>query len=157
MIGNQVSIPGELEFDTDKATIKDTQGSKDILNTLSDFMKQNPNVTKLRIEGHTDNVGTPDHNMKLSQERADAVKKWLTDHGTDGGRLVTQGYGQTHPLVDNDTADHKAMNRRTEFHVAEKDGKPVDAPSGGAAASTTPATPPAGAATNAKEAGKKKK
>jgi outer membrane protein OmpA-like peptidoglycan-associated protein len=137
--GNKVKIPGELEFDTDKATLKDTAGSKQILSTLVDFMKQNPNVTKLRVEGHTDNQGTPDHNMKLSQERAEAVKKYLGEHGVDPNRIATQGYGQTHPVVDNDTTEHKAINRRTEFHLQEIDGKAVDQPAA-AAGGTTPAT-----------------
>jgi hypothetical protein len=148
--GNKVTIPGELEFDVDKATIKDTQQSKDILGTLVEFLKQNPNVTKLRIEGHTDNSGKPDHNMKLSNDRAAAVVAWLGKNGVDTTRLHGVGFGQDRPLVANDSADHKAMNRRTEFHVEEIDGKPAPddgsggSSSGGATAGggTTPA--PAG-------------
>ena len=138
--GTHVKIPGELEFDVDKATLKDTAGTKDILNTLVEFMGQNAMVTKLRIEGHTDNSGTEDHNMKLSQARADAVATWLTSHGVDKGRLVTKGFGSTTPLVANDTADHKAMNRRTVFHIAELNGSPVTASMGdNAAAGAAPA------------------
>ena len=146
--GTHVKIPGELEFDVDKATLKDTAGTKDILNTLVEFMAQNPTVTKLRIEGHTDNTGTPEHNMKLSQERADAVAAWLALHGVDKSRLVTKGYGQTIPLEKNDSAEHKAMNRRTVFHIAELNGAPVPASEANAAAAgvtgptPTPATTP---------------
>ncbi len=143
--GTHVKIPGELEFDIDKATLKDTPGTKDILTTLVDFMGQNPMVTKLRIEGHTDNTGSAEHNLKLSQARADAVATWLEAHGVDKGRLVTKGFGSTVPLVANDNAEHKAMNRRTVFHIAEINGAPVPASmgdSGGAAA-----TPAAGATT----------
>ncbi len=125
--GTHVKIPGELEFDIDKATLKETPATKEILTTLIEFMAQNPTVTKLRIEGHTDNTGAPDHNMKLSQERADAVSNWLGAHGVDKSRLVTKGFGQTVPLVANDTKDHKAMNRRTVFHIAELNGAPVPA------------------------------
>jgi len=164
--GSRVKIPGELEFDVDKATIKESAQSKDILNTLLEFMKQNPNVTKLRVEGHTDNSGTPAHNQKLSQERAEAVGKWLGDHGVDKGRLTTQGFGDTKPFVPNDSAANKALNRRTEFHVAEIDGKPQDATSGGTAsngasdagapAATMSATGTAAAVTGAADAGAKK-
>ena len=162
--GNKVKIPGELEFDVDKATLKETPQSKEILSTLVDFMKQNPQVSKLRIEGHTDNTGKPDHNQTLSQQRADAVIDYLGKQGVDKSRLVAVGFGPTKPLVDNDTADHKAMNRRTEFHVAEIDGKPQDsappsiAPAstvaGSAPAATTPATTPPPAASAKKDAAK---
>jgi OOP family OmpA-OmpF porin len=155
--GNQVKIPGELEFDVDKATLRETPQSKEILTTLSDFMKQNTNVTKLRIEGHTDNSGTPAHNQKLSDDRAAAVAKWLTDKGgCDKMRLKTVGYGDTKPIGPNDTAEHKQKNRRTEFHVEEMDGKPLAdaapaaAPAAsGSAAVTTPPTAPAASTTPA--------
>ena len=140
--GNKVRIPGELEFDLNKASIKHTTQSDEILNTLVEFMKQNSNVTKLRIEGHTDNSGTDARNNKLSQDRADAVVKWLTDHGVDPGRLTSQGFGSTKPLVANDTDEHKHMNRRTEFHVAEINGQAA----GGASSSSASAAAPAGSA-----------
>ncbi len=152
--GNQVKIPGQLEFDVDKATLRETAQSKEILTTLVDFMKQNPNVTKLRIEGHTDNTGTPAHNQKLSDDRAAAVAKWLTEKGTvDKMRLKTIGYGDTKPMGPNDTAENKQKNRRTEFHVEEMDGKPVaaadPAPAAAPAAVTNPPTAPAASTTPA--------
>jgi OOP family OmpA-OmpF porin len=138
--GNKVKIPGELEFDIDKATLKETPQSKEILVTLVDFMKQNPQVTKLRVEGHTDNTGKPDHNQTLSQQRADAVVDYLSKQGIDKTRLVAVGFGQGKPLVDNDNAEHKAMNRRTEFHVAEIDGKAQESASTGTAGTGTAGT-----------------
>ncbi len=145
--GTHVKIPGELEFDVDKATLKDTAGTKEILHTLVEFMAQNPTVTKLRVEGHTDNTGTAEHNLKLSQERADAVAAWLTLHGVDKSRLVTKGFGQTTPLVANDNKEHQAMNRRTVFHIAEINGATVPASesndTAAAAAASSATTPPA--------------
>jgi OmpA-OmpF porin, OOP family len=159
--GDQVKIPGQLEFDVDKATLRETPQSKEILTTLVEFLKQNANVTKLRIEGHTDNSGKPAHNQKLSDDRAASVAKWLTDKGTiDKTRLKTIGFGDTKPAGPNDTPENKQKNRRTEFHVEEIDGKPLaasDTASSGtapaASGSATPATSSsASAATSASAA-----
>jgi outer membrane protein OmpA-like peptidoglycan-associated protein len=123
--GTRIKIPHELEFAVSKATFDDTKDpNKEILGTLLEFLTKNTHVTKIRIEGHTDNTGKPDTNMTLSQQRADAVAKWLTDHGIAADRIKTQGFGDTKPEVANDTPEHKQQNRRTEFHVDEIDGKP---------------------------------
>ncbi len=129
--GDSVSIPGNIVFDTGKATLKTGAGSEEVLTQLKKFLDENPQVTKLRIEGHTDNVGKPEDNMKLSGERALTIKKWLLDKGTKAERLIAVGFGETRPVADNATADGKAQNRRTEFKIAELGGKkylnqPVD-------------------------------
>ena len=142
--GNKVTIPGELEFDVDKATINDTKSpNKDILSTLKEFLDQNASVTKLRIEGHTDNTGKKEHNQQLSEQRSAAVAKWLTDHGVAASRLHTVGFGDTHPMGPNDNDANRAKNRRTEFHIEEMDGKPV-APATTAPAASGSAAAPAG-------------
>jgi outer membrane protein OmpA-like peptidoglycan-associated protein len=153
--GNKVSIPGEVEFDFGKPTIRETKQTTDVLTTLKDYLDQNPNVGKLNIEGHTDNVGTKDSNQKLSQERAANVVSWLVAKGVKKERLVSVGYGDTRPKATNDTEEHKQQNRRTEFVIAEMDGKPVPqttptgaappAASGAASAAASakvPTTPP---------------
>jgi outer membrane protein OmpA-like peptidoglycan-associated protein len=123
--GTRIRIPKELEFGVNKSTIDDQNATnKEILGTLLEFLTKNTHVTKIRIEGHTDNSGKPDANMTLSQQRADVVAKWLTDHGIVADRIKTQGFGDSKPEVPNDTAEHKQQNRRTEFHVDEIDGKP---------------------------------
>ncbi len=115
----------ELEFGEGKATLKKkSKATAEILAWLTDFMKQNPNVTKLRIEGHTDNVGAADFNMKLSQERADAVAEHLKGEGIDAGRLSSKGFGSTKPIAPNDTKPNMAKNRRCEFHLEEIAGNP---------------------------------
>lgn len=123
--GNRVHIPGEIEFDEGKATLIESQGTNDVLNTLVQFMAQNPQVTLLRIEGHTDDKGSAPANMKLSQARAEAVITWLVAHQVDKGRLVAKGYGSTRPFVKNDSDEHRHQNRRTEFHIAALNGQPV--------------------------------
>jgi outer membrane protein OmpA-like peptidoglycan-associated protein len=101
-----------LNFDTGKSTI-----SADSAKTLDDAAGALKLAAGLRIEvgGHTDNVGTPEANMKLSQERAQAVMAALTQRGVEAGRLTAKGYGQTVPIADNRSEDGRAKNRRVEL------------------------------------------
>jgi OOP family OmpA-OmpF porin len=119
----RVKIPGNIVFDTGKATLKQGAGSEEVLQQLLKFLQDNPRVTKLRIEGHTDNVGEEAANLELSGQRALTVKKWLIDKGIEAKRLLAVGFGEGKPIADNATEQGKAQNRRTEFHMAELDGK----------------------------------
>ncbi len=143
--GEQIVLPEQIEFEVDEARIKQTPKTLETLQKLAEIMKANPNVTKLRIEGHTDNTGSARHNEKLSRARADAVAKWLVQHDVAEGRLLTAGFGAKRPIVPNDTQDHRATNRRTEYYVEELDGKKVDA---GAVATAKPGTSSGGRTAN---------
>ena len=82
-------------------------------------MQQN---TKVRVEigGHTDNVGSHDINIQLSQRRAVAVKNYLTSKGIESKRITAVGYGETKPIVSNDDEEGgRAINRRVEFKVLQ--------------------------------------
>jgi outer membrane protein OmpA-like peptidoglycan-associated protein len=116
-----VHFPHEVEFDEGKATIKPSQTSTTILQCLADFLNNSKMVTKFRIEGHTDNVGDAAMNQALSQARADAVIAWLTSHGVTTP-MWGKGYGPTRPAAPNDTPEHRAQNRRVEFHIDELNG-----------------------------------
>jgi outer membrane protein OmpA-like peptidoglycan-associated protein len=70
----------------------------------------------VEIAGHTDSLGDPQQNRQISQQRAEAVKKFLVDHGILGERLRAQGYGAAQPIAGNDTPDGRAKNRRVEFN-----------------------------------------
>lgn len=118
----KLSIPGNIVFETGKDVIKPE--SEPTLKELKAFMDQNANYTRFRIEGHTDNVGKSEDNLKLAQDRALAVVKWLADHGVPKERCLAVGFGDARPIANNATDDGKAQNRRTEFHIAEVAGKP---------------------------------
>ncbi len=101
-----------VNFDFDKATLR--PDSQPALNQVLALMKDDPKLM-LEIGGHTDNVGKPDYNLKLSGERAAAVVQWLVAHGVAPSRLSSQGYGDTQPLVKNTSDENRAKNRRVEL------------------------------------------
>jgi OOP family OmpA-OmpF porin len=84
------------------------------LNDVVRIMKDNPD-TKISIDGHTDNTGTPAINARLSQGRADAVKNYLVSKGIDASRITSTGHGQDMPIADNKTAAGRQKNRRVEM------------------------------------------
>ena len=108
-----VALEG-ITFDTAKAVIRPE--SKAVLDQVGALLKQDTALS-LEIQGHTDNVGAPTANLTLSQQRADAVKKYLVDtHGIGAARLTTAGFGDTKPVADNGTDEGRAKNRRVELH-----------------------------------------
>ena len=85
-----------------------------ILDAVKEVLVAYPNIT-LEVQGHTDNVGTPQYNLRLSDQRADSVKKYLIKAGIDPKRLTSKGYGLTQPLVPNNTEKNRELNRRVQF------------------------------------------
>lgn len=139
---NEIKIPGKVHFATDKATIdlKDKE-TLEILTTVADVLKENTQINKLNVMGHTDDQGAHDHNVKLSQDRAAAVVDWLAAKGIDKSRLAANGYGPDRPVAKNDNAANREQNRRVEFKLWEVDGAATDAQKNDAAnaAATTAA------------------
>ncbi len=85
--------------------------------TIITVLESNPNIT-IEIQGHTDSQGSDATNLKLSQERADAVKNYLVNtHKIDATRLIAKGYGETKPIAPNTTSKGRAQNRRVEFVI----------------------------------------
>jgi OOP family OmpA-OmpF porin len=124
-VGEQLTLPEQIEFEFNEARIKQTPKTLATLEQLAETMKTHPSITKLRVEGHTDNVGKAKRNEKLSKARAEAVASWLAQHDVASSRIITVGFGAKKPLVANDSPDHRAQNRRTEYYVEELDGKKV--------------------------------
>ncbi len=103
-----------IQFETGKDVIK--KSSYTILDNVVKVMKDNPTYN-LDINGHTDNVGDPAKNQTLSENRAAAVLKYLSDKGVESSRMKAQGFGDTKPIADNKTAKGREQNRRVEFKV----------------------------------------
>jgi outer membrane protein OmpA-like peptidoglycan-associated protein len=114
----KIEISEKVEFETDSSVIH--KDSKGILDAVVQEMKSHPEIGKVRIEGHTDNRGTNEHNMTLSKERAKSVRDYLVSQGIDPKRLETEGYGETKPIADNGTDDGRYKNRRVEFVIVKK-------------------------------------
>ena len=104
-----------VEFDFDKSTIK--KGYDKDINDLAKVMRDYPDLNVV-IEGHTDSIGTAAYNKKLSQRRADAVKKYLVEEdGIDANRITAKGFGEERPIASNDTDEGRQKNRRVEAAV----------------------------------------
>ncbi|MBW2225149.1 MAG: OmpA family protein, partial [Deltaproteobacteria bacterium] len=78
------------------------------------------NLELVEIQGHTDNSGDRQLNMRLSQRRAEAVQRWLVQHGVESIRLMAKGYGPTRPVVPNITQQNRARNRRVQFRIVRR-------------------------------------
>ncbi len=103
-------------FEFDKAELKPESYPE--LDRVVALLQQYPNL-KVEIAGHTDNVGSEEYNLRLSQKRAEAVVRYLVSKGIDPSRLIAKGYGESQPIASNDTEEGRALNRRVEFRIIE--------------------------------------
>jgi OOP family OmpA-OmpF porin len=101
-----------VQFDYKKWGVKPQFNSN--LDNIENILKKNPGL-KIRIEGHTDDIGSMKYNIDLSGKRAQAIKDYLVDEGIDPSRITTTGLGYAQPIADNDTPDGRALNRRAEI------------------------------------------
>ena len=104
----------DITFETGKADLKPE--SNEELDRLVGLLEGNQTI-KVEISAHTDDVGNDDSNLKLSEKRAKTVVNYLTTKGIKGDRMTAKGYGETQPLVANDTDENKAKNRRVQFKI----------------------------------------
>ena len=116
----------DVLFDTAKFTLK--PGAREKLAKVSGIILAHPGL-KIAVEGHTDDVGGDEYNMKLSENRANAVETYLVSQGLNSGSVTAQGFGKTQPVADNGTAAGRQRNRRVEMVVSgEMLGSPVATP-----------------------------
>jgi outer membrane protein OmpA-like peptidoglycan-associated protein len=109
-----LNMPGNVTFAFDSYQLNPQFNSvlDKLAATLSEY-----NKTVIQVAGHTDSVGAHAYNMKLSQQRADSVKSYLTSKGVPSNRLVTVGAGPDHPVASNDSEAGRAQNRRVEITI----------------------------------------
>ena len=110
---------GDVLFAFDKAELSAQAAPR--LDKLAGFLTQFPE-RKMLIEGYTDSVGNDAYNLSLSERRAQAVRDALAQRGVDSARISARGYGKSHPVADNNSADGRAMNRRVEIVIADDKG-----------------------------------
>jgi OOP family OmpA-OmpF porin len=116
-VGEELMILTGINFAFDSAKLdKESEARVD---RAVDNLKRNPKI-KVLIEGHTDSTGPEDYNMGLSIRRAQTVKDYMVSQGIAKERLSLKGFGETQPLVSNDTKEGRAQNRRVEFVVTVK-------------------------------------
>ncbi len=111
---DRIEIKQQVHFLSNKAKI--LPDSDELLNEVADVIKTNPRL-EVRIEGHTDSSGSPKRNMKLSQDRADAVRTYLIGRGVPASHLTAEGFGPSRPIASNASSSGKAQNRRVEFKI----------------------------------------
>ncbi len=142
VVGNHIEIHQKIQFEVSKAIIKPE--SFPLLAEIADVIKKNPQIKKLMVEGHSSAEGDAAMNQRLSDDRAKSVRQHLVDKGgVAAGILTAKGYGETKPLMSNDTDAGKEKNRRVEFLITDPAGPPGGTVAGAAhppaPAPTTPA------------------
>jgi OOP family OmpA-OmpF porin len=116
---DKIVIREKIQFDLNKATIKPE--SDELLSEIVAVFKENPQIKKVSIEGHTDDQGADAYNKKLSDQRAKSVLDYLTGKGVEAARLTSKGFGETKPIASNETEEGKEQNRRVEFIITEQE------------------------------------
>jgi OmpA-OmpF porin, OOP family len=113
----EIELKQTVFFQTGKAVIE--KKSYDLLKEVADAIINSPKIKKVYIEGHTDNVGNRNLNLRLSQQRADSVRDFLIEEGVDAKKLDSKGFGPDKPVQSNRTKQGRAKNRRVEFRLEQ--------------------------------------
>ncbi|MDI3284138.1 OmpA family protein [Polyangium sp. 15x6] len=121
--GGRLVVKEPIAFDTGKDSLKATSGPA--LDFVTAFLQATPDLTLLRIEGHSDSQGSSAMNLELSSRRALSLARALVSRGVDCRRLIPVGFGEVKPIADNRTEEGRKQNRRMEFVVAAIKGKAV--------------------------------
>ncbi|MGZ6125482.1 MAG: OmpA family protein [Myxococcales bacterium] len=114
---DRIEVKQQIHFQPNRAVI--LSDSYDVLKEVAQALREAP-IGQVRIEGHTDNVGKRSENLRLSQDRADAVKEYLVKEGVASVRLKSVGYGQKRPIASNSSRAGRTLNRRVEFRIEDR-------------------------------------
>lgn len=118
VVGQQIVITDQVNFATGRDVL--APESSAVLEQVAAVLEQHPEIARVAVDGHTDNVGQEKANLALSRRRAIAVVRWLVARGVDERRLEARGFGPRRPIADTKTAEGRAKNRRVEFQILKK-------------------------------------
>lgn len=121
LVGSRIEMGRPVHFKSGSSEI-DMGRSRRALSAVARLFKRHPEITKVEVVGHTDDRGTAEENLDLSQRRARAVVEALIDRGVDESRLSSRGMGATKPVAKNVDDKGRAANRRVEFEILERTG-----------------------------------
>ncbi len=121
---NRIEISEKIQFALDKSEILPV--SFNLLDEVAKVIQENPHVQQISIEGHASDEGDDQYNLNLSKARAEAVRVYLTKKGVAAERLSSTGFGETKPLLPNDSPEGREKNRRVEFHVTKQENVTAD-------------------------------
>ena len=116
---DKIEILQKVQFETGSAEIRSV--SFDLLNEVAATLIDNPDITEISVEGHTDTVGGASMNRRLSKDRAESVVRYLEGQGVASERLQSEGFGPDQPIADNDTDSGREQNRRVEFRILSRE------------------------------------
>jgi len=120
----RVEITEKIPFDLDKATLKPE--ASPLLDLVASTLVEHPELLKIEVAGHTDKQGAAQYNLTLSRDRAATVEAYLAAAGVDAARLSSTGYGFSRPVMEGDTEEAHAANRRVEFVILERAPEPAE-------------------------------
>jgi OOP family OmpA-OmpF porin len=121
LTASSITIADKVQFETGKAEI--LPASFGLLDEVARVFVDNPQIELVQVEGHTDSTGSAAINRKLSQQRAEAVKKYLVKNGVKDKRIVAKGFGPDREIAPNDTDEGREANRRVEFNILKQGPK----------------------------------
>lgn len=116
---DKIEILHKVQFETGSDEIRSV--SFDLLNEVASTLNDNPDITMVSVEGHTDTAGGASMNRRLSKNRAKSVVVYLEGQGVDSERLTADGFGPDQPIADNDTDEGREKNRRVEFKILTRE------------------------------------
>jgi len=118
-VPTRIELREKVQFAKDSHRILEV--SYPVLDEAAATILAEPRIKKIRIEGHASADGNDAHNLDLSARRARAVRQYFVTKGVPEGKLISEGYGETKPIADNDTPEGREANRRVEINVIEQD------------------------------------
>ena len=121
--GGRIVLTDRIYFETGSAVIK--RQSFPLLEEIAGTLILHPEITRVSVRGHTDDVGEESANLDLSLERAQAVVRFLVASDVDADRLQAMGFGEAQPLIEATSPDARAANRRVEFHITQRTDAPT--------------------------------